>query len=78
MPLTTVTLQSLNKLGSLPGYVSSGSHKAGLVVIQEWWGANEQIKKLAETWFPDFTAIVPDLYRGIHNKFSHNIWIIFF
>lgn len=65
MPLSTVTLNSLNKLGSLPGYVTSGSHRAGLVVIQEWWGANDQIKKLAETWFPDFMAIVPDLYRGI-------------
>jgi carboxymethylenebutenolidase len=65
MPLTTVTIQSKNKLGSLPGYINSSSQKAGLVVIQEWWGANDQIKKLAETWFPDFMAIVPDLYRGI-------------
>ena len=35
MALTTVTLQSLNKLGTLPGYVTSGSQKAGVIVIQE-------------------------------------------
>ena len=79
MPLTTVTLQSKNKLGPLPGYVTSGSQKMGLVVIQEWWGANDQIKKLTETWFPDFVSIVPDLYRGLLNEtlfFSNVIYIL--
>ena len=65
MSLTTVTIQSKNKLGSLSGYINTSSQKAGLVVIQEWWGANDQIKNLTETWFPDFMTIVPDLYRGI-------------
>lgn len=35
MPLTHVELPSSNKLGSLPGYVSSGDFKAGIIVIQE-------------------------------------------
>lgn len=35
MPLTQVELPSTNKLGSLPGYVSSGDFKAGVIVVQE-------------------------------------------
>ena len=35
MPLTQVTIPSTNKLGSLPGYLSAGEHKQGVVVIQE-------------------------------------------
>jgi carboxymethylenebutenolidase len=36
-----------------------------VVVIQEWWGVNEQIRGVARR-FADagFTALVPDLYRG--------------
>ncbi|CAF0937240.1 unnamed protein product [Brachionus calyciflorus] len=65
MVLQQVTLESKNKLGSLPGYVTAGDHKTGVIVIQEWWGVNEQIKNLAETWYGDkFVALVPDLYRG--------------
>jgi carboxymethylenebutenolidase len=44
---------------------SAGSHAPGLVVIQEWWGLNDQIKgvanRLAEA---GYRALVPDLYRG--------------
>jgi carboxymethylenebutenolidase len=37
----------------------------GLVVIQEWWGLNEQIKKTAERFAKlGYRTIVPDLYRG--------------
>jgi carboxymethylenebutenolidase len=37
----------------------------GLVVIQEWWGLNEQIKKTADRFAQaGYRAIVPDLYRG--------------
>jgi hypothetical protein len=37
MPLSQVTIESANKLGSLPGHVSdlSGEHKKGVIVIQE-------------------------------------------
>jgi carboxymethylenebutenolidase len=44
---------------------SSGERAPGVVVIQEWWGLNEQIKgvanRLAEV---GYRALVPDLYRG--------------
>lgn len=34
--LVKVTVESENKLGSLPVYVSSGEHKAGVIVLQEY------------------------------------------
>lgn len=44
----------------------AGADKApAVVVIQEWWGLNEQIKATAERWAAEgFVALVPDLYRG--------------
>lgn len=48
MPLTQVQIESENKLGPLPGYLSSGQHKAAVIVIQEAWGVTDQIKGMAE------------------------------
>jgi carboxymethylenebutenolidase len=50
----------------LPAYsVHVGDDRAGVVVIQEWWGLNEQIKKTGDRVAEaGFNAIVPDLYRG--------------
>ena len=37
----------------------------GIVVIQEWWGLNEQIKGVAERLAQaGYRALVPDLFRG--------------
>ena len=37
----------------------------GVVVIQEWWGLNDQIRGVAERFAAaGYTALVPDLYRG--------------
>jgi carboxymethylenebutenolidase len=37
----------------------------GFVVIQEWWGLNDQIKKTADRLAgAGYRALVPDLYRG--------------
>ncbi len=37
----------------------------GVVIIQEWWGLNAQIKKTADrVAATGFRALVPDLYRG--------------
>jgi carboxymethylenebutenolidase len=45
---------------------SSGDNKApGVVVIQEWWGLNDQIKGVADRLAGlGYRALVPDLYRG--------------
>jgi carboxymethylenebutenolidase len=37
----------------------------GMVVIQEWWGVNDQIRGVAERLATaGYRALVPDLYRG--------------
>ena len=37
----------------------------GIVVIQEWWGLNDQIKGVADKLAAGgYRALVPDLYRG--------------
>jgi len=53
---------------SVVGYLAEplkGANAPGMVLIQEWWGLNDQIKgvadKLAAT---GYRALVPDLYRG--------------
>ncbi len=54
--------------GPLPVVVVSPSDEAvlpGIVVIQEWWGLNEQILGVARRLAAEgFAAVVPDLYRG--------------
>src|SRR5271169_1761863 len=51
-----------------PGYLATpktGSSQLGFVVIQEWWGLNDQIKKTADRLAEaGYRALVPDLYRG--------------
>jgi carboxymethylenebutenolidase len=50
------------------GYLASpaGGDKApGVVVVQEWWGLNDQIKGVAERLATlGYRALVPDLYKG--------------
>jgi carboxymethylenebutenolidase len=42
-----------------------GAKAPGVVVIQEWWGLNDQIKGVADRLAAaGYRAIVPDLYRG--------------
>lgn len=37
----------------------------GVVVIQEWWGLNDQIRGVADRYAKEgYRALVPDLYRG--------------
>src|SRR3954469_8113243 len=37
----------------------------GVVVIQEWWGVNDQIQSVAARYAAaGFVAVVPDLYHG--------------
>ena len=56
--------------GACPAYFSAGSLPPGapaLVVVQEWWGLNEQIKKTADRFAQaGYRALVPDLFRGKH------------
>lgn len=53
---------------SVNGYLAEpaqGAKAPGVVVIQEWWGLNDQIKGVAERLAKvGYRALVPDLYRG--------------
>ncbi len=44
---------------------AEGESRPAVVVIQEWWGLNAQIRKIADRLAEaGFRALVPDLYRG--------------
>src|SRR5437762_5142887 len=53
---------------SVNGYLAepaSGGKAAAMVVIQEWWGLNDQIRGVADKLAKaGYRALVPDLYRG--------------
>ena len=53
--------------GEADGYLAvpeSGSGP-GVVVIQEWWGLNDQIKEVCDRYAAEgFVALAPDLYHG--------------
>ncbi len=53
---------------SVAGYLAepaAGPSAPAIVVIQEWWGLNDQIKGVADKLAAQgYRALVPDLYRG--------------
>jgi carboxymethylenebutenolidase len=56
--------------GSTRGYFaqavdSTGGGRAAIVVIQEWWGLNDQICGVADRFArAGYNALAPDLYKG--------------
>jgi carboxymethylenebutenolidase len=55
--------------GTAEGYISypaNGSEStSGIIVIQEWWGLVDQIKRTCDRFAEaGFTALAPDLYHG--------------
>jgi carboxymethylenebutenolidase len=53
---------------TVQGYLAepaNAPNAPGIVVIQEWWGLNAQIKGVADRYAAaGYAALVPDLYRG--------------
>ena len=54
---------------SADGFLEEAAHGSssapGIVVIQEWWGLNDQIRSVASKLAAaGYRALVPDLYRG--------------
>lgn len=52
-----------------PGYLAEPAaakeHAPGVVMLEEWWGVNDQIKETADRLAAaGFRVLVPDLYRG--------------
>ena len=64
---TTLTFQRPDG-GTANGYLAEPAQPAGapgIVVIQEWWGLNDQIRGVADRLaLAGYRALVPDLYRG--------------
>ena len=53
---------------SVNGYLvepADQSHAPGVVVIQEWWGLDSEVKAVADRLAKSgYRALIPDLYRG--------------
>ncbi len=50
---------------SADGYLAAADGGMGVVVIQEWWGLNDQIKRTCDDFAAaGITALAPDLYKG--------------
>lgn len=51
---------------SLNAYlIESKKNDCSIIVIQEWWGLNDQIKSVGKNFAKEgYQALVPDLYRG--------------
>ena len=64
---STITFQRPDGQG-VQGYLAEPAQPASapaLVVIQEWWGLNDQIRGVADRLASaGYLALVPDLYRG--------------
>jgi len=52
--------------GKTKGYLAmAGEGRPGVVVIQEWWGLNDQICGVADRFArAGYNALAPDLYKG--------------
>jgi carboxymethylenebutenolidase len=52
--------------GETKGYLATaGQGRPGVVVIQEWWGLNDQICGVADRFArAGYNALAPDLYKG--------------
>jgi len=52
--------------GKTKGYLAmAGQGRPGVVIIQEWWGLNDQICGVADRFArAGYNALAPDLYKG--------------
>jgi len=61
------TVHFVSNGGTTDGYLARPEKAAapGVIVIQEWWGLNAHIKKVADRFAREgFLALAPDLYHG--------------
>ena len=64
--MMSVTIDSMNEAGDFSGVFWNKGTKCALIVVHEWWGLTETIKKQA-TLIADkcnISVLAPDLFRG--------------
>jgi len=70
--IATQEISYPGKAGNLKAYVAhpkSGGPRPAVIVVQEWWGLNENIKDIARRFANEgYFAIAPDLYSRQGNK----------
>ena len=51
---------------AIPGYAGGIVGAPAVIVIQEWWGVTDQVKKIAERLSKAgrYRVLVPDIYKG--------------
>lgn len=50
---------------NLPGYAVGPASAPGVIMLQEWWGVSEEIKKQANRLSQNnYRVLIPDLYKG--------------
>ena len=58
--------------GTAEGHLAEAqpeTRRGGIVVIQEWWGLNDQTKRVADRFAATgYDALAPDLYQGKRTK----------
>ena len=65
-----VTFRANGRMGD--GYLASpaSGHGPGVVLVQEWWGLVDHIKRVADRFAAEgFYALAPDLYHGEKTKY---------
>jgi carboxymethylenebutenolidase len=72
--ITTKEISYPGKAGNLKAYVANpGGARPAVIVVQEWWGLNENIKDIARRFADEgYFAIAPDLYSRQGNKVATN------
>lgn len=61
-----MALEKITFSDSIPGWIGGPKGKPAVIVLQEWWGITEEIKRQAQ-YISEETGsrvLVPDLYRG--------------
>ena len=50
---------------NLPGFIGGPKGKAGVIVVQEWWGITDEVKRQADkiSTTKNVRVLVPDLYK---------------
>jgi len=66
--VTEIRTSTVSNGSTTPGYLALPAGDGpfpGVIVIQEWWGLNDNIKDIAERFAREgFAAFAPDLYHG--------------